>query len=65
MPKIKTKRGAAKRIHKSSKGRVYGYKSGGSHLLSKKNRSRKRSYKEKHFIEKADRKRIRRMLPNS
>ncbi len=44
--KLKTRRGAAKRFTKTAKGYLKAHKGGHSHLLSSKNRKRKRSLKE-------------------
>lgn len=43
--KLKTKRGAAKRLKKTANGYILAFKGGKSHLLSSKNRKRKRTLK--------------------
>ncbi len=49
--KLKTKRGAAKRFKRTGTGSFKRYKAGKSHLLSSKNRKRKRRLKEKVMVE--------------
>lgn len=43
MPKIKTHKGTAKRIKETSTGKLLRRRSFGTHLLAKKDKSRKRS----------------------
>ena len=65
MPKLKTKRGAAKRFRRTGKG---GYKRAQSHLnhiLTKKKSKRKRKLGLTKQIADADVKSVRRMLPYS
>ncbi len=45
MKKLKTRRGAAKRFTKTASGYLKAHKGGHSHLLSSKNRKRKRRLK--------------------
>lgn len=47
MPKMKTHRGAAKRFEITGGGKIRRRRAYGSHLLSKKNARRKRSYRKK------------------
>ena len=65
MPKMKTKRGAAKRFKKTASG---GFKCKHSHLrhiLTKKSTSRKRSLRSPDMVEKVDLPMVCRMLPYS
>ena len=63
MPKIKTKRSAAKRFKKTGGGKFVFRKSGHSHILTKKTRKRKRYLKRDTIISDSLMKQIRRMLP--
>ena len=65
MPKMKTNRGAAKRFRKTATGR---YKRGNafhSHILTKKDRKRKRRLRGTDMVKDVDTKSVRRMLPYS
>ena len=64
MPKLKTKRGAAKRFSKTAKG---GFKRGTSHkrhILTKKGPKRKRQLRAHRQVHKTDVQRVQQMLPN-
>ena len=50
MPKMKTRKGAAKRVKITARGKVTGYKTGASHLKSRKSSSQLRSYRKKHVV---------------
>jgi len=63
MPKIKTKRGLAKRVKATGTGQLRRYRAGKSHLLTKKPRGRKRRLRQGGLIHAADLKRIRRLVP--
>lgn len=63
MPKIKTKRGLAKRVKATGTGKIRRYRAGKSHILTKKSRARKRRLRRGDLIHDADLKRIRRLLP--
>ncbi|MBI3080050.1 MAG: 50S ribosomal protein L35 [candidate division NC10 bacterium] len=63
MPKVKTKRGLAKRVKGTGTGKVRRYRAGKSHLLTKKSRARKRRLRQGDLIHPADAKRIRRLVP--
>ncbi|MBI3002934.1 MAG: 50S ribosomal protein L35 [candidate division NC10 bacterium] len=63
MPKIKTKRGLAKRVKATGTGKIRRYRAGKSHILTKKSRARKRRLRRGDLIHGADLKRIRRLLP--
>ena len=63
MPKIKTHRGAAKRFHKTAKGKFLRHHSFARHILTTKNRKRKRKLGQSEVVDPADERRVRRMLP--
>lgn len=63
MPKIKTNRGAAKRFKKTKGGKIKRQKAGASHILTKKTTKRKRSLRKSGFLNKADTKSIKRLIP--
>jgi large subunit ribosomal protein L35 len=62
MPKMKTDRGAAKRIKVTGSGRLRRRKAFRSHLLEKKNSVRTRRLGRETDISKADVRQVRRML---
>lgn len=63
MPKMKTKRGAAKRFKATASGKIRRRKGWKSHLLETKSTKRKRRLRKGTLVSKADEKRIRRLLP--
>jgi len=63
MPKMKTHRGAAKRLKRTGTGRLKRNKAYKSHILTKKTTKRKRRLRHSGMVAKADVKRARRMLP--
>ena len=63
MPKMKTLRGAAKRVKKTSTGKLKRMRAYKSHILNKKTTKRKRRLRQATLISKADEKRVRKMLP--
>lgn len=63
MPKLKTHRGAAKRFHKTASGKIVRGHSGARHILTSKERKRKRKLDVDTLISKADQRRIARMIP--
>ncbi len=63
MPKMKTHRGAAKRVKRSSTGKLKRMRAFKSHILTKKDRKRKRRLRSATLVSAADRKRVNRMLP--
>ncbi|MBF0224697.1 MAG: 50S ribosomal protein L35 [Desulfobacterales bacterium] len=65
MPKIKTNRSAAKRFKKTGTGKFVYFKSHKSHILTSKNRKRKRRLRKSGIIDSTNMKEIRRLLPNS
>ena len=64
MPKIKTKRSAAKRFKKTGTAQFKRSKAYKSHILEKKTPKRLRQLRKAATISKADQKRVERMLPN-
>jgi large subunit ribosomal protein L35 len=64
MPKMKTHRGAAKRLKKTSSGKLkrhHGYK---SHILTKKSPKRKRNLRKADFVDSCDLHQVKRLIPN-
>jgi large subunit ribosomal protein L35 len=64
MPKIKTRRAAAKRFQKTGSGKYKFRKSHASHILTKKTTKRKRSLRQGQIVDDSNLKAVRRMLPN-
>ena len=62
MPKMKTHRGAAKRLKVLPSGKVRRRKAFVNHILEKKSSKRKRRLQRPVLVSGADRKRVRRML---
>jgi large subunit ribosomal protein L35 len=62
MPKMKTHRGAAKRFKKTASGKVKRGHAFTSHILTKKTSKRKRNLRQNTTLEKADAKRVKRLL---
>ncbi len=65
MPKMKSNRGAAKRIKRTGSGKLARMRAYKSHILSKKTRKRKRRLRSSTLVSSADASRVRRMLPGS
>ena len=63
MPKMKTHKGAAKRLKMTASGRLKRHKANHSHILTKKDRKRKRRLRSADMVDKADEKRTKRLLP--
>jgi len=63
MPKLKTKRGAAKRFQVTKRGKIKRKKAFRSHILTKKSSGRKRRLGQADFINKSDKKVIKRLIP--
>lgn len=62
MPKMKTHSGAKKRFKKTAKNKVKRQKAFKNHILTKKSQKRKRQLGKDTTVDKADEKRIKRML---
>lgn len=65
MPKMKTRRGAAKRFKTTGKGQVVRSKAYGSHILTSKTTKRKRRLRKSAIVDAANVRAIKRMLPYS
>ncbi len=65
MPKMKSNRGAAKRFRRTGTGKLVRMRACKSHILTKKNRKRKRRLRTATQASGADARRVRRMLPGS
>jgi len=65
MPKLKTHRGAAKRLKVTAHGKIKRSKAFGSHLLTKKNSKRKRGLKQSTLVAKSEFKKMKELLPYS
>jgi large subunit ribosomal protein L35 len=63
MPKLKTVKGAKKRVKLSKSGKVKRRKACGRHILTKKSRKRKRSLRSGAMVDKTFEKKIRSLLP--
>lgn len=63
MPKMKTHRGAKKRLMISATGKPRRYRSGMNHLMEHKSASRRRRLRQASVLSNADRHRIKRLLP--
>ncbi|MEX2442375.1 MAG: 50S ribosomal protein L35 [Alkalispirochaeta sp.] len=63
MPKMKTRRAAAKRYHVTGGGKVKYKKQGLRHILSKKTTKRKRRLRKAGLLSPAERKRAHKLLP--
>jgi len=62
MPKMKTRRGAAKRFKKTSSGKLKRKKAYHSHILNKKSTKRKRNLRKATLVSTADEKSVRGMI---
>lgn len=63
MPKMKTNRSAAKRFAFTRKGKIKRRQSFGRHLATSKSTKRKRQLRHVALVDKADARRIRKLLP--
>jgi large subunit ribosomal protein L35 len=62
MPKMKTSRSAAKRFRKTARGKIKRSKAFKGHLLTGKSSKRKRNLRKGGLVDKADLKRVKRLL---
>ena len=62
MPKMKTRKGFAKRIRVTKTGKLMRASAWKSHLLEHKSQKRKRTYAKQQPVAKADRKEVRRAM---
>lgn len=65
MPKLKTHRGAAKRVRMTASGKIKRSKAFGRHILTKKSSKRKRNLKKATYVVKSEFKKMKEMLPYS
>jgi len=63
MPKMKSNRGASKRFRATGGGGIKRAKAGKSHILTSKDRKRKRSLRKSSLVHSTNEKSIRRLLP--
>ena len=63
MPKVKTKRGAAKRFTVTKTGKIKRAKAYKSHILTSKSTKRKRGLRQSSLVAGVEQKNIRRLLP--
>ena len=63
MPKLKTKRAAAKRFHKTGNGQLKRMKAYKSHILTKKSQKRKRNLRKATITDSSNAKVMKRILP--
>lgn len=63
MPKMKTRRSAAKRYHLTGTGKVRYKKQGSRHILTKKTTKRKRNLRAAGILNESEAKKVRKMLP--
>ncbi len=63
MPKMKTHRGAAKRLKVTGTGKVKRKKAYTSHILTKKSSKRKRNLRQSTLVSDGDYKRIKTLIP--
>jgi large subunit ribosomal protein L35 len=63
MPKLKTHSGAAKRFKKTGTGKVKRGHAFARHILTSKNSKRKRHLDQDTIMDKADTKKVKRMIP--
>jgi large subunit ribosomal protein L35 len=63
MPKMKTKRSAAKRYRITGTGKVKVARAGKSHILTKKNRKRKRNLRKGGILKDCDSPVVKRIMP--
>lgn len=63
MPKMKTHRGAAKRVKKTGSGKLKRSQAFKRHILTKKSSSRKRGLRKSDMVSASDMKRVRTLVP--
>jgi large subunit ribosomal protein L35 len=63
MPKMRTKRAAAKRLKKTASGKLKRYRGWKSHLLEAKEPKRRRRLRQATLVSKADTKRMKVLVP--
>lgn len=63
MPKMKTNSGAKKRFRSSASGKIKRSRAFGNHILTKKNKTRKRRLRTKTLVEADDKARMNSLMP--
>lgn len=63
MPKMKTNRGAAKRMRRTRRGKIIRYRSFRGHLMTSKSPARRRRLRQKTTVSSADRKNAGVLIP--
>jgi large subunit ribosomal protein L35 len=63
MPKMKTNRGAAKRFKRTGTGKIVRNKAYASHILTKKNRKRKRGLRQADLVDSTNKHQVHRLIP--
>ena len=63
MPKLKTRRAAAKRFRVTGTGKIARRKAYASHILSKKSSKRKRNLRKAAILDSTNRRQVMRLLP--
>ncbi len=63
MPKLKTKRAAAKRFRVTGTGKIARRKAYASHILTKKSSKRKRNLRKGTLLDSTNRKQVKRLIP--
>ena len=63
MPKVKTHRGAAKRLKKTGSGKIVRTRQNKQHILTKKSPKRKRHLRKGTLVSRGDEKRVKQMVP--
>lgn len=63
MPKMKTNRGAAKRFGRTGSGKIKRRRAFHSHILTSKNKKRKRRLRAGTFVHPVDAKNIKKLIP--
>ena len=63
MPKLKTHKGAQKRLKLTATGKIKRRKAYASHILTKKNAKRRRNLKQATLVSKEESKRVKELLP--
>ena len=65
MPKIKTRRGAAKRFSTTKSGGIKRHRAYASHILTKKSTKRKRRLRKSNMVHTADYAAVKKLIPYS
>jgi len=63
MPKLKTKRAAAKRFSKTGSGKIKRKKAYHSHILTSKSKKRKRGLRKGGYVDKTNAAKIKKLIP--